>query len=102
MRNMWHLAVAVYLFVGVCAAARRANAVVANSLALNEVNLVSSGSFLDQTHIPPRNRSDATFGRVDGNGQNWMEFLVVQGDELGGGAFANTLDIRGWKIAWSY
>lgn len=69
---------------------------VPNSLVMNEVNTVSGGSFLD------KGRSDSTLGRVEGNGQNWFEFLVVQGDTRQGGGFKNTLDLRGWTIEWSY
>jgi hypothetical protein len=31
-----------------------------------------------------------------------MELLVVQGDEKPSGGFSNTLDLRGWKIEWTY
>lgn len=72
------------------------DAAVPNSFILNEANSVSGGAFLD------KGRSDATLGRVEGNGQNWIEFLVVQGDELSGSGYRNTLDLRGWKIEWSY
>ena len=71
-------------------------AVTPNALMLNLVNTVSTASFLD------KGRADPAFGRLEGNGQNWMEFLVVQGDDLGGGQFSNTLDLRGWKLEWSY
>ncbi|HEX3599661.1 MAG TPA: dockerin type I repeat-containing protein [Lacipirellulaceae bacterium] len=66
-----------------------------NSLVLNEVNTVSGGNFLD------KGRGDMTFGRVEGNGQNWLEFLVVQGDQTASG-YKHTLDLRGWTINWSY
>jgi hypothetical protein len=103
MHYLWRAGFVICLLAGSCAS-RRGAAAVANSLVLNEVNTVSSTAFLDmdRTNGPPRNRGDVIFGRVEGNGQNWLEFLVVQGDELGGGAFANTLDLRGWKLSWSY
>ena len=71
-------------------------AAVPNSLILNEGNAVNGSKFLEG------GAADATLGRLEGNGQNWLEFLVVQGDDLGSGAFANTLDLRGWTINWSY
>src|SRR5438045_2280002 len=67
-----------------------------NSLILNEANMVSGTKFLDQGNV------DTAFGRVQGNGQNWLEFLVVQGDPKAGGGYSNTLDLRGWTINWSY
>jgi hypothetical protein len=72
---------------------------VPNSLVLNEVNMVSGDVYLD------KGRGDPAFGglgRVQGNGQNWLEFLVVQGDAAVGGGYKNTLDLRGWTIDWSY
>lgn len=93
----------ILLLLGACLATRMTRAAVPNSLVLNEINTVSNLAFLDQDRPGgARNRADLTLGRLQGNGQNWFEFLVVQGDELGGGAFANTLDLRGWKIEWSY
>jgi hypothetical protein len=71
-------------------------AVVPNSVILNEANTVSSNSFLEDDKVDP------VLGRLQGNGQNWLELLVVQGDELGGGSFKNTIDMRGWKLEWSY
>ena len=87
-------------YLSVLLAPATAHAAVANSLILNEANTITGDKYLDATKNPTR--VDAALGRVQGNGQNWMEFMVVQGDELGGGAFANTLDIRGWKIDWSF
>jgi hypothetical protein len=73
---------------------------VQNSLILNEANTVSGTKYLDPANTPTR--MDTALGRVQGNGQNWLEFLAVQGDDLGGGAFKNTLDLRGWKLDWQY
>ena len=76
-----------------------AHAAVPNSLVLNEVNTVSGDVYLD------KGRGDPAFGglgRVQGNGQNWMEFLAVQGDPASGGSYKNTLDLRGWTINWQY
>src|SRR5262245_61766259 len=77
-----------------------ARGAVPNSIILNEANTISGDKYLDPTKSPTR--SDPTYGRVQGNGQNWLEFLVVQGDDLGGSQFKNTLDLRGWKLNWSY
>ena len=71
-------------------------AAVPNSFMLNEANSVTGAKFLES------NKFDTALGRLQGNGQNWLEFITVQGDELGGGAFANTLDLRGWTIDWAY
>ena len=80
-----------------------ASAAVAGSLVFNEGNTVSGSKFLDQDRAAgPRNRADLTLGRLQGNGQNWLELLIAQGDDLGGGQFANTLDVRGWKLDWAY
>ncbi len=76
-----------------------AEGAVPNSLVLNEVNTVSGGQYLD------KGRGDPAFGglgRVQGNGQNWLEFLAVQGDPASGGGYKNTLDLRGWTISWQY
>ncbi len=72
---------------------------VSNSLVLNEANTVSGDVYLD------KGRGDPAFGglgRVQGNGQNWLEFLAVQGDPASGGSYKNTLDLRGWTIHWQY
>ena len=82
--------------MGLLLAPSNAYSAVANSLLFNEGNAVSGSKFLQGGN------SDVTFGRVEGNGQNWFELLVVQGDETGGDAFKNTLDLRGWTINWSY
>src|SRR3954466_7957755 len=91
-RKFWSLAIA---FIATIFVHRSAVCAVPNSLVLNEVNTVSGGNFLD------KGRGDTTFGRVEGNGQNWLEFLVVQGDQNTGG-YKNTLDLRGWTINWAF
>ncbi|WP_428303567.1 hypothetical protein [Lacipirellula sp.] len=73
-----------------------ASAAVRNSFMLNEANAVTGSKFLES------NKFDTALGRLQGNGQNWLEFITVQGDELGGGKFKNTLDLRGWKFEWAY
>jgi hypothetical protein len=92
MRFVGVLAWAVFL--AVVHVPSSAYSAVPNSLLFNEGNAVSGSKFLN-------GNSDATFGRVEGNGQNWFELLVVQGDELDGGGFKNTLDLRGWTINWT-
>lgn len=89
----------VLLTVAVAAAAGSldtASGAVRNSFMLNEANAVTGSKFLES------NKFDTTLGRLQGNGQNWLEFIVVQGNELAGGAFAHTLDLRGWKLEWAY
>lgn len=73
-----------------------ASAAVRNSFMLNEANAVTGSKFLES------NKFDTTLGRLQGNGQNWLEFITVQGDDLGGGKFKNTLDLRGWQFEWAY
>lgn len=98
-RRRWLALVLVVGFMGVVTPAHT-RAAVPDSLILNEANTISGDNYLDATKNPTR--SDPTFGRVQGNGQNWLEFMVVQGDDRGGGQFKNTLDLRGWKLNWSY
>ena len=62
-----------------------------NSLILNEANTVSGGKYLGS------GKSDPTLGRVQGNGQNWLEFLVTTTDPG-----KNTLDLRGYDFHWNY
>jgi hypothetical protein len=90
--RFWSLAVSVFAML----ISSPASAVVPNSVLLNEANTVSSGDFLEDDKVDP------VLGRLQGNGQNWIELIVVQGDELGGGSFKNTVDMRGWKLEWSY
>ncbi|MBN1588782.1 MAG: hypothetical protein JW888_04640 [Pirellulales bacterium] len=54
------------------------------SLILNEFNTVKGSEYLKGGN------SDAYFGRVEGNGDNWIE-LVVVGDHA---------DIRGYELLW--
>ncbi len=66
---------------------------------LNEYNSVSSTDYLrggtasaDADGVSP-GPTDATFGRVLGNGGQWVEFVVV-----GNGSANSTTDMRGWTI----
>lgn len=58
-------------------------------MVLNEYNAVSSSKFLGGgTAGDIANGSDATFGRIVGNGGDWVEFVVLE----------DNLDIRGWTV----
>jgi len=60
-----------------------------NDIILNEFNTVGSGDYLDgSTSV----KADDSWGRLKGNGQDWLEFLVVQ----------DNLDLRGYQLTWSY
>ncbi len=63
----------------------------ADALILNQANAVSGGQYLKP------NETDSSLGRVEGNGQNWLQFLVTKTD-----AGKNTLDLQGYEIDWSY
>lgn len=54
-------------------------------LLLNEYNSVRNLQYLGNAG------SDAFFGRIPGNGGNWIEFVVTQ----------DHLDLRGWRIQWA-
>jgi hypothetical protein len=67
----------------------------AEPLIVNEFNAVASGNYLNggvatmdgdgnTTNLP----SDTYFGRIEGNGGDWIELVVV----------ADHLDIRGWQL----
>jgi hypothetical protein len=72
----------------------------AGGLVLNEYNAVGSTKWLGNpsttgctgaTGATCATNDDSYFGRVMGNGGNWLEFVVV----------TDHLDIRGWKIRWA-
>ncbi len=63
----------------------------AGELIVNEYNAVGESKFLDFDTLKPWEGEDTHFGRIQGNGGNWIE-LVVASDHL---------DIRGWSIQWS-
>ncbi len=56
----------------------------AAGLILNEYNAVGPNDLLGN------DRFDSFFGRIEGNGRDWMEFVVVD----------DHLDIRGWELRW--
>ena len=82
------LAGAMALAAIVSAQAGRLGAAV-NDLVINEYNSVSGSNYLGGINS---DKTDSVFGRLEGNGQNWMEFLVVK----------DHLDLRGYKMEWSY
>lgn len=58
-------------------------------VALNELNAVSSSRFLGGGVAGDiANGSDATLGRIEGNGGDWFELVVIE----------DNLDLRGWTI----
>lgn len=76
------------------------------ALIINEYNGVSKNRFLGSDNQDGTNYDldpetgepemgepgyDTFFGRIEGNGRNWIELVVV----------SNHLDIRGWQIAWA-
>ncbi|HEY4309597.1 MAG TPA: dockerin type I domain-containing protein [Pirellulales bacterium] len=72
-------------------AARVAIADDTDALILNQGNAVSGGKYLQP------GKTDAVFGRVEGNGQNWMQLLVTKTDPG-----KNTIDLQGYQVDWSY
>jgi hypothetical protein len=66
---------------------------------LNEYNAVGSTRYLDGDFYSSSDREDAYFktipgmtdGRIQGNGGNWFELVVVD----------DHLDIRGWELRWA-
>jgi hypothetical protein len=61
------------------------------ALIVNEYSAVSGSKFLGSDTFAETNCSDSFFGRVEGNGGNWIE-LVVREDHA---------DIRGWQLRWA-
>ena len=78
-------------FVTTCIAANA----LAGGLVMNEYNAVGSTKFLNggtaTADATGGSAGDLTFGRVVGNQNNWIEFVVTQ----------DHLDIRGWKLRWA-
>ena len=71
----------------------------AAALILNEYNCVRKTKYLRGANYADDTREDAYFatiaglpdGRIEGNGGNWIELVVVQ----------DHLDVRGWKLKWA-
>jgi hypothetical protein len=59
-------------------------------LILNEYNAVGSTKFLEINFTDIEEGFDSHFGRVLGNGGNWIELVVTQ----------DHLDVRGWTLQW--
>ena len=72
-----------------------ASSVLAGGLVMNEYNAVGSTKWLNAGTATADGTGgvagDLTFGRVLGNGNNWIELVVTQ----------DHLDIRGWKLRWA-
>lgn len=66
---------------------------------LNEYNAVGSSKYLDEDFYSLSDKEDTYFatlpglddGRIQGNGGNWFEVVVVQ----------DHLDVRGWELRWA-
>ena len=65
--------------------------VFAGGLIMNEYNAVGSTKYLTEVIGDPSKGFDSYFGRVLGNGGNWVEFIVTQ----------DHLDLRGYKLRWA-
>ena len=63
----------------------------AGELIVNEYNAVNEAEFMEFASNKPWEGQDSYFGRILGNGGNWIE-LVVTSDHL---------DIRNWTLEWS-
>jgi len=68
-----------------------AQAAAPGTLLLNEANTVSGSVYLE------KGKSDPALGRLQGNGQNWINFIVAGNDPS-----KHTVDLRGWEMEWSY
>ena len=58
---------------------------------LNEYNAVGGSKWLDCNGLSCSDEEDIYFGRVEGNGGNWLELVVT----------IDHLDMRNWTIDWS-
>ncbi len=67
---------------------------------LNEYNAVGSSKYLDEDFYSLSDKEDTYFatipgldddGRIQGNGGNWFELVVIQ----------DHLDLRGWELRWA-
>ena len=76
------------LLGGVVLTAGQARA--AGELIINEFNAVGEAKFLQYDALKPWEGQDSYFGRIQGNGGNWIELVVTE----------DHLDIRGWSVEW--
>lgn len=60
---------------------------------VNEYNAVRSDRWLDVDGLEASDKADSFFGRIEGNGGDWFELVV-----LGDGTAGSTVDMRGWVI----
>jgi len=59
---------------------------------LNEYNAVGADVYLDTDEFGGSLKTDTFFGRIQGNGGNWFELVVVD----------DHVDMRGWSLNWDY
>src|SRR5262249_27761217 len=83
----------IILTISFCAAQAGAQtSPYAGGLIINEYNAVSEGKTLTTDATKPYKGSDSFFGyQLDGNGGNWIEFVVTQ----------DHLNIQGWTLNWT-
>jgi hypothetical protein len=62
------------------------------SLIPNEWNCVAPENYLDTVDFEGSSKADTFFGRVQGNGGDWIELVVT----------TDRPDLRGWKLVWEY
>ncbi len=62
------------------------------SLILNEWNCVAPENYLDSVDFWGSSKSDTFFGRVQGNGGNWIELVVT----------TDRPDLRRWTLEWTF
>ena len=86
--NLRAASVGVFTLTGMLAAGQ---AFATGELLINEYNAVGEAKFLEFDPLKSWEGQDTYFGRIQGNGGNWIE-LVVASDHL---------DIRGWTLDWS-
>ncbi len=82
------LSMGCVLLGGVVLTAGQADA--AGELIINEYNGVGEAKFLEHDLQKPWEGQDSYFGRIQGNGGNWIELVVTE----------DHLDIRGWTLEW--
>lgn len=59
---------------------------------LNEYNAVGPSGYLDTNTFAGSTKSDTYFGRIQGNGNNWFELVVIDDHQ----------DMRNWTLEWAY
>ncbi len=87
------------LIIGTLAAEGTATADTTNALIMSQYNAVGSGTDNNTgggTYLD-KGKTDAQLGRVEGNGQNWLQFLTTKTDPG-----KNTLNLQGYEIDWAY